>query len=77
MGSEAIYTLRPLLTTREAVLLLNVHTNTVRRWSDRGILRAYRVGIARQRRFRSEDIAALLMEQTKSYRLNASKLSRQ
>ena len=77
MGSEAIYTLRPLLTTREAVLLLNVHTNTVRRWSDRGILRAYRVGIARQRRFRSEDIAALLMEQTKSYRLNVSKLSRQ
>ena len=77
MGSEAIYTLRPLLTTREAVLLLNVHVNTVRRWSERGTLRAYRVGIARQRRFRSEDVAALLMEQTKRYRLNASKLSRQ
>ena len=33
-----------LLTTSEAAELLNVHVNTVRRWSNKGILKTYYVG---------------------------------
>ena len=54
-----------MLTMREACRLLNVHGNTLRRWSALGLVRAYRVGAGRQRRFRAEDIAALVVEQTR------------
>ena len=52
-----------MLTMREACTLLNVHGNTLRRWSDRGLVRAYRLGLGQHRRFRTEDIAALVIEQ--------------
>lgn len=55
---------KPLLTVREACELLYVHGNTLRRWSDRGIVRAYRVGPRRDRRFKLEDIELLLAEPT-------------
>lgn len=51
-----------LLTVREACRLLYVHSNTLRRWSDRGIVRVYRVGPRGDRRFRAGDIAVLLAE---------------
>ena len=51
---------RPLLTVREACQLLNVHSNTLRRWGDVGLVKVRRVGPARQRRFRREDIEDLL-----------------
>lgn len=54
-----------MLTMREACRLLNVHGNTLRRWSALGLVRAYRVGAGQQRRFRPEDIAALVVEQAK------------
>jgi excisionase family DNA binding protein len=54
-----------MLTMREACRLLNVHGNTLRRWSAMGLVRAYRVGAGQQRRFRMEDIAALVVEQTR------------
>ena len=56
----------PLLTVREVARLLHIHSNTVRRWSDRGIIRAYRITRRGDRRFRREDIAHFLDE------LNAS-----
>lgn len=46
----------PLLTVREVARLLHVHTNTVRRWSNQGILKAYYIGSRGDRRFRREDI---------------------
>ncbi len=46
----------PMLTTSEVAYLLNVHINTVRRWSNLGILQAYRLGSRGDRRFRREDI---------------------
>ena len=55
----------PMLTMREACRLLNVHGNTLRRWSEMGVVKAYRIGIGQHRRFRAEDIAALVVEQTK------------
>lgn len=44
----------------EAAELLGVHTNTVRRWSSRGLLKAYRIGPRGDRRFRQKDIDAFV-----------------
>lgn len=52
----------PMLTVREVARLLNIHSNTVRRWSDRGIITAYRITHRGDRRFRREDIAHFLAE---------------
>lgn len=49
-----------LLTARQVARLLNVHVNTVRRWSDRGILKAYRIGPRGDRRFNKADIDMFL-----------------
>jgi len=51
-----------MLTASEVAQLLNVHINTVRRWSNRGIIRAYRIGPRGDRRFRKEDITGFLCE---------------
>lgn len=49
-----------LLTTGEAAELLNVHVNTVRRWSNKGILETYRIGSRGDRRVRRRDVDKLL-----------------
>jgi excisionase family DNA binding protein len=51
-----------LLTVREVARLLNIHINTVRRWSNQGVLKAYRIGPRGDRRFKREDINILLLE---------------
>lgn len=53
---------RRLLTVREASELLRVHANTLRRWSDERLVTCYRIGPRGDRRFKLEDIAALLVE---------------
>ncbi len=54
-----------LLTLREACRLLNIHGNTLRRWSAMGLITAYRVGPSHHRRFKAGDISALVVEQAK------------
>jgi len=54
----------PMLTTNDVARLLNVHINTVRRWSNQGKLKTHRIGSRGDRRFRREDIADFLSEQT-------------
>jgi excisionase family DNA binding protein len=54
-----------MLTTGEACRLLNVHSNTLRRWAATGMIKAYRMGPATHRRYRREDVAALLVEQNR------------
>lgn len=44
----------------QAARSLNVHPNTVRRWSRQGLLNAYRVGPRGDRRFRRSDVERLL-----------------
>jgi len=51
-----------MLTAGEAAQLLGIHVNTVRRWSKKGILRAYRICSRGDRRFRREDIDRFLEE---------------
>jgi excisionase family DNA binding protein len=52
----------PMLTVKDVADLLNIHVNTVRRWSDQGILKAYRITSRGDRRFRREDIFRFLQE---------------
>lgn len=51
-----------MLTASDVSKLLGLHVNTVRRWSQRGILKAYRIGPRGDRRFRREDIDNFLMK---------------
>jgi len=53
-------TVGDLVTVREACRLLHVHGNTLRRWSDKGLLNAYRIGMRGDRRFRREEIEDIL-----------------
>ncbi len=53
----------PMLTTSDVAHLINVHINTVRRWSNQRILKAYRIGFRGDRRFRQEDIASFLAKE--------------
>ncbi len=66
----------PMLTISEASRLLNVHSNTLRRWGARGLIREYRIGPGGHRRFKAEDIAALILKQPRYRQAKASKLSR-
>jgi excisionase family DNA binding protein len=50
-----------LLTTSEAAELLNVHVNTVRRWSNKGLLETYYIGPRRDRRFKRSEIYNFLL----------------
>ena len=51
-----------MLTVREVSRLLHIHPNTLRRWSNKGIIKAYRITLRGDRRFKREDIARLLAE---------------
>jgi excisionase family DNA binding protein len=55
----------PMLTASDVAHLLNVHVNTVRRWSNQGILKAYRIGSRGDRRFHEKDIASFLLQESK------------
>jgi excisionase family DNA binding protein len=55
-----------LLTTSDVARLLNVHINTVRRWSNEGKLKAYRIGSRGDRRFQREDVAVFLVQKSRS-----------
>lgn len=52
--------LKAMLNVREAAQLLGIHVNTVRRWTQKGLLPVYRLGARGDRRFRREDIDAFL-----------------
>jgi excisionase family DNA binding protein len=49
-----------MLTVEEASRLLNVHPNTLRRWSNKGIIKTYRIGSRADRRFLKNDIDRFL-----------------
>ena len=53
---------KAMFTASELARLLNVHINTVRRWSNQGILKAYRIGPRGDRRFSKEDVDSFLAE---------------
>jgi excisionase family DNA binding protein len=48
------------LTTSQVAILLHVHPNTVRKWVNKGLLSAYRLGPRGDRRFTRDAIEAFL-----------------
>ena len=63
MNMSDMEKLGALLSTSQVARLLNVHVNTVRRWSKHGILKTYRINTRGDRRFSREDVFDLLLEQ--------------
>jgi len=55
----------PMLTISEAARVLNVHVNTVRRWSKQGLIKSYRIGSRGDRRFHRKDVDNLLIMENK------------
>ena len=53
-----------MLTTREVSVLLNVHIDTVRRWSNDGLIKGYRICSRGDRRFQKKDIETFLSLRT-------------
>jgi excisionase family DNA binding protein len=51
-----------MLTIREVARLFHVHPNTLRRWSNNGRIRAYRITPRGDRRFKREEIVHFLAE---------------
>jgi excisionase family DNA binding protein len=51
-----------MLTVREVARLLHVHPNTLRRWSNDGRLRPYRINSRGDRRYKREEITRFLDE---------------
>ena len=63
--TKEIDTTEALITLREACQMLHVHANTLRRWCDSGLVRPCRLGPRGDRRFRPQDLIALLNERHK------------
>lgn len=51
-----------MLTICEMARLFDVHTSTVKRWSEQGMLKAYRIGPGGARRFRREEAVIFYLE---------------
>lgn len=52
-----------LITLKDACELLKVHPNTLRQWDEKGVLKAIRIGVRKDRRYRKEDILKLIRKQ--------------
>jgi len=66
-----------MLTVGEVAQLLYVHSNTLRRWTEKGIIKAYRIGPRGDRRFRQEDIAVLLRGYNRGVQVSTAKRNQQ
>jgi excisionase family DNA binding protein len=64
----------PMLTTSDVARLLNVHINTVRRWSNQGILKTYRIGARGDRRFRQEDITSFISQESRTAKVREEEI---
>ena len=53
---------RRMLTIAETANILNVHINTIRRWSNTGVLKTYRIGNRGDRRFNLVDVREMLQQ---------------
>ena len=58
--NKKVTSLPRMLTVSEVAQLLHVHPNTVRTWSDSGLLKSYRLGYRHDRRFKLEDVNTIL-----------------
>ncbi len=54
--------MKTMLTVSEVKELLHMHSNTLRRWSDKGLVKAQRMGPRGDRRYSRDDIINLVKE---------------
>jgi excisionase family DNA binding protein len=50
------------LTIKQASEILQVHPNTLRNWDKNGMLKAVRIGVRKDRRYKRQDVLKLLNE---------------
>jgi len=55
-----------MLTVQEVAHLLYVHANTVRKWSNLGLIKTYRIGRRGDRRFTVEEVSQFLRVNSQS-----------
>ena len=55
-----------MLTVGDVARLLHVHANSVRRWTNSGLLRSYRIGVRGDRRFRVNEVEEFIESRTNS-----------
>jgi excisionase family DNA binding protein len=51
-----------MLTVAEVTELIHIHPNTLRRWSEQGLITAYRINSRGDRRYKKSDIEHFLNE---------------
>ncbi len=56
-----------MLTVQDVAKILHVHTNTLRRWSDQGLIKSYRITFRGDRRYKYKDIIDYLKERNNEY----------
>ena len=59
-ATETALPTQGMLTLSEVAQILNVHPNSVRRWSNMGLLATFRFGCRGDRRFRRQDVEEFL-----------------
>lgn len=57
--------LETMLTIRQVADFLHVSVSTIRRWSDTGVLKSYRIGPRGDRRYRRDDVFGFLKGSTR------------
>jgi len=60
MNIETVNKFEQMLTISEVSRIIHVHTNTLRRWSNSGLIKSYRINPRGDRRFRQGDVNDLL-----------------
>ena len=58
-------TIDPMPTASDIARLISVHVNTMRRWSNQGVLKAYYISSIGDRRFQKEDIYDFLRQKSR------------
>jgi predicted site-specific integrase-resolvase len=59
-----------LLTLAEVSQILNVDVNTLKQWTDKGVIRAQLSGKNGNIKFRAEDVAIFLLEDNAGFQMN-------
>lgn len=58
--TKKLENLPDILTLKQASHILNVHSNTLRNWDNKGVLKAIRYGTRGDRRYHREDVTNLI-----------------
>ncbi len=51
-----------IITLAEACEILGLHPNTLRKWDNKGFLKAIRIGTRKDRRYRKSDVLKVLKQ---------------